>query len=64
MNSSIKDPGFTNPDPTMNDFTLNVSPGNGFVLFDVNAPGRTNAVINPPIIPDTFLTAVHKPSDF
>jgi hypothetical protein len=64
MNSSIKDPGFTNPDPTMNDFTLNVSPGNGFVLFDVNAPGRTNAVINPPTIPDTFLTAVHKPSDF
>jgi hypothetical protein len=38
------------------------SPGVGFVVFDPSQAGRSNPLINPPMIPATFLTKRYNPA--
>ena len=61
--SVIKNPGFANPAYPNDDYSLQKgSPGVGFVVFDPSQDGRTNPVIKPPTIPDTFPTKPFNPA--
>jgi len=66
-NSFFQDPMFVNPNYPADNYNLQSgSPVGkiGFVPFDVNAPGRTNALILPPSVPATFVTSPLPPSSF
>lgn len=62
VQSIVQDPGFKNPAYPADDYSLpKGSPGVGFVVFDPNQAGRTNALINPPSVPATFPTKTFNP---
>jgi len=54
------------PNPTKNDdYSSPIVPASiGFVMFDLEAPGRSDPVIQPPAIAPTFPTQSFKQSDF
>ena len=56
LQSVVQNPGFANPAFPADDYTLQKSPGVGFVVFDSSQAGRSNPVINPPPVPATFPT--------
>jgi hypothetical protein len=61
--SVIKNPGFANPAYPTDDYSLpKGSPGVGFVVFDLSQMGRSNPVIKPPSIPETFPTKPFSPA--
>ena len=61
--STVQNPGFNNPVFPADDYTLPMgSPGVGFVVFDPSQAGRSNPLINPPMIPATFLTKRYNPA--
>ncbi|HLK63745.1 MAG TPA: hypothetical protein VKU19_09910 [Bryobacteraceae bacterium] len=61
--SVVQNPGFNNPAYPADDFSLpKGSPGFGFVVFDPNQAGRTNAVIKPPAVAATFPTKLFNPA--
>jgi hypothetical protein len=61
--SLVQNPGFNNPTYPADDYSLpKGSPGVGFVVFNPNLAGRSNAVIMPPAIAATFPTATYSPA--
>lgn len=63
VQSVVQNPGFNNPAYPADDYSLpKGSPGVGFVMFDPSKAGRTNAVLNPPAIPATFVTETYNPA--
>jgi hypothetical protein len=60
--SMVQNPGFANPTYPDDDYTLKESPGVGFVVFDPNEAGRTNPVIAPPAVVETFPIAPRNPA--
>ena len=59
----MKNPGFANPAYPTDDYSLpKGSPGVGFVVFDLNQMGRSNPVIKPPTVPETFPTKPFNPA--
>jgi Putative Ig domain/Right handed beta helix region len=60
--SLVQDPGFAHPAFPDDDYTLNESPGVGFVVFDPNQAGRSNPVIPSPTVEATFPTAPFNPA--
>jgi hypothetical protein len=60
--SVVQNPGFVSPAYPDDDYTLNESPGVGFVVFDPNLAGRTNPVIPGPTVEATFVTAPFNPA--
>lgn len=63
LQSVIQNPGFTNPAYPNDDYSLpKGSPGVGFVVFDLNQMGRSNPVIKPTTIPETFPTKPFNPA--
>lgn len=57
-----QNPGFASPSYPDDNYTLKESPGVGFVVFDVNQPGRTNPVIPDMNVEATFPTASFNPA--
>ena len=63
LGSVVQNPGFNNPAYPADDYSLpKGSPGVGFVVFDPNQAGRSNQVIRPPAIPETFPTFPFNPA--
>ncbi len=63
LQSLVQNPGFANAAYPTDDYSLpKGSPGVGFVVFDVNQMGRSNPVIKPPTIPETFPTKPFNPA--
>ncbi len=63
LQSVVQNPGFNNPVYPVDDYSLpKGSPGAGFVVFDPNQAGRSNAVIHPPAVPATFPTKLFNPA--
>ena len=63
LQSVIKNPGFANPAYPADDYSLpKGSPGMGFVMFDPSQMGRSNPVIKPPTITETFPTKPFNPA--
>ena len=60
--SVLQNPGFANPAYPDDDYTLNESPGVGFVIFDYTQAGRSNPVIPAPTVEATFPTAPFNPA--
>ena len=63
LQSLVKNPGFANPAYPNDNYSLpKGSPGVGFVVFDLNQMGRSNPVIKPPTVPETFPTKPFNPA--
>ncbi len=62
LQSVVQNPGFKNPSYPADDFTLQSSPGAGFVLFDPSQAGRSNPVLMPPAVAATFATKLFNPA--
>jgi hypothetical protein len=63
VQSVVQNPGFKNPAYPADNYSLpQGSPGIGFVVFDPNQAGRSNAVIMPPPIGATFPTQSFNPA--
>ena len=60
--SVVQNPGFGNPVYPNDDYSLDNSPGVGFVVFDPNQAGRNNPVIPDPSVAATFVTAPYNPA--
>ncbi len=61
-NSVVQNPGFKNPTYPNDDYTLQESPGVGFVVFDPSQAGRSNPVIPSPTVMATFPTSPFNPA--
>ena len=63
LQSLVKNPGFSNPAYPSDDYSLpKGSPGAGFVVFDLDQMGRSNPIIKPPVLSETFPTKPFNPA--
>jgi hypothetical protein len=60
--SVVQNPGFANPVYPNDDYSLDTSPGVGFVVFDPSQAGRSNPVIPDPTVAAAFVTAPYNPA--